>query len=248
MNNYVVYRHLKLNGEIFYIGMGDPKRPYNRSGRSVYWHNIVNKHGRIVEILAENLSCEEAYILEIKLVAFYGRRDLNKGTLVNLTDGGEGSNKSKRSEEAKEKTRITRSLWSEERKKEVSEKLSKAHKGKKLSEEHRLKLSEINKDNQHCLGRTYTDEQKLNLSIKNKGKVHIHTEEGLKNVQKNQFKIGNSIHNKKVINIITGEIFESAKGCHILTKSTYSRNHFRDMISGLKTNKTNYKYLKDYEQ
>lgn len=248
MNNYVVYRHLKLNGEIFYIGMGDPKRPYNRSGRSVYWHNIVNKHGRIVEILAENLSCEEAYILEIKLVAFYGRRDLNKGTLVNLTDGGEGSNKSKRSEEAKEKTRITRSLWSEERKKEVSEKLSKVNKGKKLSEKHRLKLSEINKGNQHCLGRTYTDEQKLNLSIKNKGKVHIHTEEGLKKVQENQFKKGHSMHNKKVINTETGEIFESAKICHSQENLKITVGHFRDMMSGLKRNNTIYEYLKNYEQ
>lgn len=211
MNNYVVYRHLKLNGEIFYIGMGHPKRPYNRSGRSKYWHNVVNKYGKIVEILAENLFCEEAYELEIKLIAFYGRKDLGLGLLVNLTDGGNGSNKAKRSEEAKEKTRITRSLWSEERRKQNSERLSIAHKGKKLSKETCLKLSEINKGNKHCLGRIYTTEQKLNLSIKNKGKIHIHTEEGLKNVQKNQFKIGSTINNKKVIDLETNEIYESAK-------------------------------------
>jgi hypothetical protein len=44
----------------------------------------------IIEILKDNLNEKESFILEKKLINIIGRRDLNKGSLVNLTDGGEG--------------------------------------------------------------------------------------------------------------------------------------------------------------
>lgn len=34
---------------------------------------------------------QEAKVKEIELISLYGRRDLGKGTLVNFTDGGEGT-------------------------------------------------------------------------------------------------------------------------------------------------------------
>ena len=87
----VVYLHRRLSdGEVFYIGIGNKKRPYSKKGRSDFWWNYTNKHEYEVKILFEKLSWEEACIKEKSLILEYGRRDLGLGTLVNLTDGGDG--------------------------------------------------------------------------------------------------------------------------------------------------------------
>lgn len=86
----VLYRHLKPNGEVFYIGIGTLKRAYSDKGRNKFWRRTVDKYGYEVQILKSNLTWEEATELEIALISFYGRRDLGLGNLVNLTDGGEG--------------------------------------------------------------------------------------------------------------------------------------------------------------
>lgn len=142
--NKVVYRHLKPNGEVFYIGIGDKKRPYKKVGRNKLWTNIVNKYGYEVQILKEGLSWEEATELECILIDYYGRRDLGTGPLVNMTDGGEGVLNYTHSEETKKR-------------------LSKAHKGKKHSEEHRLKVSEAH------TGKKRSEEHKAKMSEVNKG-------------------------------------------------------------------------------
>jgi len=86
----VVYRHLRPNGETFYIGIGYYKRAYDKSNRNNHWNNIVNKYNYTIEILQEDLTWEEAVDQEIMLIALYGREDLDKGLLCNMTDGGEG--------------------------------------------------------------------------------------------------------------------------------------------------------------
>lgn len=88
----LVYRHLKPNGEVFYIGIGvNKKRAYSKHGRNRFWHNVVKKYGYEVQILTNGIDYEFAKEIEMLLIASYGRRDLNKGTLVNLTDGAEGN-------------------------------------------------------------------------------------------------------------------------------------------------------------
>lgn len=90
----IVYQHRRLdNGEVFYVGIGskDTRAYYNRS-RNIHWHNIANKHGYSVEITHRDLCWEEACSIEQYLISFYGRRDLNEGSLVNMTSGGEGAN------------------------------------------------------------------------------------------------------------------------------------------------------------
>jgi hypothetical protein len=89
----IVYRHRRLdNNEVFYVGIGKTeKRAYSKNNRSKYWNRVVEKHQRTVEILASDLSWEEACELEILLIQEYGRKDLGLGNLVNMTDGGEGS-------------------------------------------------------------------------------------------------------------------------------------------------------------
>ena len=93
-NKKVVYIHRKKTDDtIFYIGIGNEDRPYQKAptSRSVVWHRTVKKHGYYVEVIFKDLSKEEACEIEIYLIEKLGRRDLKKGSLVNLTGGGEGA-------------------------------------------------------------------------------------------------------------------------------------------------------------
>lgn len=194
---YVLYMHTKAsNGGIFYIGIGDAKRPYKTYNRTPYWKRTVNKHGLNVQILAEHLTWERACELEKKYIAFYGRRDKNEGCLVNLTDGGDGVVGLIFSEESRKKLSGTLKgnqhckgrLVSEETRKKLSEankgrpshnkgtkhseqtrkKLSEARKGKKMSEETRKKMSEAHKGNQYRKGKKPSQETRKKLSEANK--------------------------------------------------------------------------------
>ena len=91
--NKVVYIHRKkTNGEIFYIGMGNSDRPYQKyaTSRSVVWHRIVNKHGYVIEVIRKDLTKQDALNIEKDLIELIGRRDKGLGSLVNLSDGGVG--------------------------------------------------------------------------------------------------------------------------------------------------------------
>jgi hypothetical protein len=89
-----LYRHIRLDkNEPFYIGIGSDnkyKRAHNKKGRSYSWKDIAYNVSYEIEILLDNLSWEDACNKEIEFIAMYGRIDLNKGTLVNMTDGGDG--------------------------------------------------------------------------------------------------------------------------------------------------------------
>ena len=83
---FYCYAHRTADdGKIFYIGKGHGNRAYSKQ-RSKYWHNKVNKHGYVVEMIASGLSELNAFAMEREFIAFYGRENL-----VNLTDGGDGS-------------------------------------------------------------------------------------------------------------------------------------------------------------
>ena len=134
-----VYSHLKPNGEVFYIGIGKTeKRAYSIRNRNKHWHNIVNKYGYSVEIVTTCKSWEEACEIEKYLIKFYGRKDLGLGTLVNMTDGGEG---------------VVNKVVS----KETREKLSLAQIGKKHSEETKKRMSETHKGQKPTVTRLVLD-------------------------------------------------------------------------------------------
>lgn len=93
-NRYKLYFHLKKsNKDVFYVGIGNEKRPFDKKGRTVFWRNVVNKHGYEVQIIKENLTWEQACVAEIFWIKTFGRRDRGEGELVNLTDGGDGNNR-----------------------------------------------------------------------------------------------------------------------------------------------------------
>jgi hypothetical protein len=100
-----LYRHIRLDtNEPFYIGIGSDdtyKRANNKKGRSYSWKDIAYKYLYKIDIILDNLTWEEACEKEKEFIKLYGRKDLNLGTLVNFTDGGEGQNNRKDSIETK---------------------------------------------------------------------------------------------------------------------------------------------------
>ncbi len=93
VKNCLVYLHMKANtSKIFYVGISTNfRRPFDERNRSKAWKAVAEKYGVEVEIIAENLTWKEACIEEKKLILKFGRRDLGKGFLVNLTEGGDGA-------------------------------------------------------------------------------------------------------------------------------------------------------------
>lgn len=92
-----VYRHIRLDKNVpFYIGIGaDEEGEYERAfykyKRNKHWMNVINKTEYEVDILIEGLLWEEACLKEKEFIKLYGRRDIGTGTLVNMTNGGDGT-------------------------------------------------------------------------------------------------------------------------------------------------------------
>lgn len=106
----IVYRHIRQDkNKPFYIGIGESEdRAYETKGRTRAWKNI-SKKGYDVEVLFNDLSWEEACEKEVEFIALYGRRDKKAGTLVNMTDGGEGTVGYRHTVKTKEKCRLVTS-------------------------------------------------------------------------------------------------------------------------------------------
>ncbi len=103
----IVYQHRKMDtNEIFYIGIGKhSKRAYSKSYRNDHWHNIVNKHGLIVEIIENDIDWESAKQKEINLISHY-KRTVDGGCLVNQTIGGDGATGYRHTEEWKKENSL----------------------------------------------------------------------------------------------------------------------------------------------
>lgn len=131
----------------------------------MFWKKTVEKYNFSVIVIHENLSWEEACSLEKFYIAKIGRRDLGKGTLVNHTDGGDGTSGYRHTEIAKRKIGEYDKIrnFSEETRK----KLSAIHKGKPLTDSHKEKLSNSLKGRKTC---PFTEEHKRKISEALKGK------------------------------------------------------------------------------
>lgn len=251
-NKYCVYRHLKPCGEVFYIGIGSVKRPYSKKNRNKYWKNVVNKYGYEIEILTHNKSWEECIEVEKILISWYKRKDCCGGTLVNMTDGGEG---------------CTGRMWTNEQK----DKISKANTGKTHTEEQKQKWSENRSGENHCQfgkplsesrknniskakkGKKATEETKAIMSLSHKGK-HIGCKNGMFGVKHSEeFKerqskaiklyYQNNPHKgcRKVINTLTLEIFSSIK--EVCEKNNLVYNTLAGKLAGHDKNNTVFIYL-----
>lgn len=146
-NNNCVYFHInETTNEIFYVGMGQRRRPYARN-RSQHWHRIVAKYGYRIQIVKDNLTWEQAELIETFWIKTLGRLDKKEGLLINKTDGGGGAEGFKHTEETKKK-------------------ISEAGKGRIFTEEVRKKIADSNRG-KHIV----SDEIRQKISIGNKGKI-----------------------------------------------------------------------------
>lgn len=174
---YCVYFHINpLTKDIFYIGIGLDKRPYEKTNRNKHWVNYVNKNGVQVLITDKYLTSDEAAEKEIFWIAFFGRKDLGKGKLLNMTDGGEGAFGAVRSDEIKARMSIAaknrkKYIYTEDHKRNISA----AMKGKKHTASHKLNnsLSKIESykinPNMGMRGKSVSEERKKSQSEATKG-------------------------------------------------------------------------------
>jgi hypothetical protein len=155
--------------EPFYIGIGSDeeyKRASTNTRRNKHWINI-SKFGYEVDILFDGLTWDEACVKEKEFISLYGRKDKNKGSLCNLTDGGDGclgrivtfSEESKRKMSEARKGKKPYIITDEIRKN-----LSIAAKKRGISKEHLAKMNKARVNFTHRKGIPHTEETRKKMS------------------------------------------------------------------------------------
>lgn len=187
-----LYRHIRKDtNQVFYIGIGT--RENHRRARTIvrrnrYWKNIVSKTEWESEVVFDDISIDEAKKKEVEFIALYGRSDLGLGTLVNMTDGGDGTFGIIISDEKRKEMSIRNmgKTLSAEHKNKISE----AHKGKVFSDNTLQKMRDakigtkqsedtINKrrlklmGNKSNTGKKWTDSQREKVRLYWEGQKHI---------------------------------------------------------------------------
>ena len=106
MDRYIVYKHITPSGKV-YIGITKREKARDRwkyghgYKQNRHFYNAILKYGwKNIEhqILASNLSLEEACTLEKELISLYTKQ----GICYNIAEGGQNGNTMKRTEEEKQ--------------------------------------------------------------------------------------------------------------------------------------------------
>jgi len=158
MSTYYVYQYLREDFTPYYIGKGSGKRAWTKQ-RTIPAPLDKSR----IKIIARNLTESEALLLEIKLIACYGRKDLGTGILRNRTNGGEGASGV-----------VGKVPWNKGQKQpsEYREKISKGLLKYQRTMQHQLNINQSLKGrNPTFLGKTHSEETKKKLSAINKGKT-----------------------------------------------------------------------------
>lgn len=135
--SFYVYQHRRADDSgVFYVGKGKGKRAGERAKRNPFWKNIAAKHGFTVEMVAEDISEQEAFRIEIETIHL---RRQEGCVLANMTDGGEGCSGYSPSPETREKQRAAN--LGKVLPAETLAKISAANSGRIPTEETRRKLS-----------------------------------------------------------------------------------------------------------
>jgi len=171
---YYVYAHTKPDGCIFYVGKGKRRRAHSKANRNPHWQAVVNKHGGFaVVVLADQLSEQQALLMEAELIAYYRQF----GSLTNILDSGEQAPSSNPDVAAKIAASLTGIKRSEETKAklrnktitpEARERMSAAAKKRGISEETKAKLAKAG------LGRKHTAETRAKQSLAAKARDNTH--------------------------------------------------------------------------
>jgi hypothetical protein len=188
-NIYYVYEYLREDLTPYYVGKGS-----NLRWKEKHYVNLPPLER--IRFVSTNLTEEEAFKLEIELIAKYGRKDIGTGILRNQTNGGDGTSGHVHSEETKTKMSLARIKENAKRKEngwiypqEARDKISSMWKNKPKTTEHVEKVrTALNSrsDEEKAqwaakiaaskIGKPMSDETKRKLSTLNKGKILPKTE------------------------------------------------------------------------
>lgn len=261
---YCLYRHVRLDkNEVFYIGIGSLSRPKSKRNRNIYWKRIVNISEYRVDILYTSDSKDFILQKEIEFIKLYGRKNLGMGTLCNMTDGGDGISGYVFNEDQRkfisnrtrgelnpnygvkhtEETRKNLSIIAKNR---FKYKHNHPSWGKKHSDETKDIISKKAKkrfeENGARKGWKHTEEARQKMSLSRKGKpLSAKTREA--SIIKMRT---DNPHRKKVINIDTLKIWESAIDCSQDNNINYST--LRHNLNPKNKNYSRYMYLTEYKK
>ena len=223
----VVYEHIRSDtNEVFYIGIAkNLNRPHDKINRNQFWKRVVSKTDYEVKIVCRCDTWSDACNIEKELIKKHGRRDLGNGTLVNLTNGGDGilggkswKYKTGHTKETREKMSLIQKKNSLNRvgklgkphTKESREKISIARKGCKISEETKIKISE------KLTNRKFSEETKSRMSKSHMGKeVSNDTRLKMSNAKK-----GKTLSDSHKMNILNSR--EKLKKCVVEFDNDYN--------------------------
>lgn len=98
MNKFYTYIYYDNNDVPIYVGKGQKRRAWSHLTRKDR-HPLTQKIQKMqrngltprIEFLVKDVDEELAYFVEEEAIALYGRKDLGKGALLNLSDGGDGN-------------------------------------------------------------------------------------------------------------------------------------------------------------
>lgn len=105
-------------------------------------------------------------------------------------------------------------------------------------------LCNITLGGEGAFGLKHSEKSKLEMSKKRKGMKAWNKNKKLSIIHKNNLKL-NSSQAKKVINIETKEIYTSGAECARINNFNYVT--LQQQLSGIRKNKTKFKFLKNYE-
>jgi hypothetical protein len=146
VNIFYVYIHYCEKGyrkdSPFHVGKGCFRRFKQTSDRNPKWNKIANKYGFRYEIVQDNMSESDAFLLEMWLIAKFRHQGYD---LANLTDGGEGNSGYRHTDEQRKKLSAAKMgiQMSDDFKRKCSERMKgvSTRKGQKTSEETKERIS-----------------------------------------------------------------------------------------------------------